>query len=53
MIIETLTNTGILYRVHRDKAYLQYKMDKRRAFVLTLAIFSVVAMGVVAWILQS
>ncbi len=51
-MIHTISSSGDLYRVHRDKAYLQYKIEKRRAFVLTLSIFTVVAVGVVAWILQ-
>ncbi len=51
-MIHTICSSGDLYCVHRDRAYLQYKMDKRRAFVLTLAIFTVVAIGVIAYIIQ-
>ena len=51
MIIPTL-GTGQLYQVNRDRAYLQDKLDKRKTFFLTLAIFTMVAIGVIVWILQ-
>ncbi len=41
-----------LYIVNRDRAHLQDKLDKRRCFVLTLSLFTVVAVGVLAFILR-
>ncbi len=50
-MIPTLSN-GILYIVNRDRVHLQDKLDKRRTFLLTLLLFTVVALGVMAWILR-
>ncbi len=46
------TLSDYLYIVNRDRAYLQDKLEKRRCFVLTLSLFTVVAVGVMAWILR-
>ncbi len=50
-MIPTLGN-GQLFILNRDRAAMQDKLDKRRAFILTLLLFTVVAAGVIAWILQ-
>ncbi len=49
--IPTLGN-GTLFIVNRDRRYMQDKLDKRRTFLLTLALFTVVAIGIIAWILR-
>ncbi len=41
-----------LFIVNRDRAKMQDKLDKRKAFVLTCALFLVVTIGVLAWILN-
>ncbi len=46
------TLSDYLYIVNRDRAYLQDKLDKRRTFLLTISLFTVVAVGVLAWILR-
>ncbi len=44
--------TRDLYLIHRHRQHWQDKLDKRRTFLLTLALFTVVAIGVIAWILR-
>ncbi len=46
------TVTDYLFVLNRDKREMQDKLDKRKAFILTLLLFTVVAIGVMAWILQ-
>ncbi len=51
-MIHTIVSNGHLYRVNRDRQAMQDKLDKRKAFILTLLLFTVVAVGVMAWILR-
>ncbi len=41
-----------LWEVQHNKAYWQDKLDKRRTLLLTLALFAVVAVGAIAFILR-
>ncbi len=51
MIIPTL-GRGLLYEVNRQRAWLQLQAQKRKAFRYTIAIFTVIAIGVLAYILR-
>ncbi len=46
------TLSDYLYIVNRDRAHLQDKLDKRRTLLLTVLLFTVVGIGVMAWILR-
>ncbi len=52
-MIHTIVSNGHLYRVNRDRAYLQDKHDKRRTFWLVVLLFTVITIGVFAFILQT
>ncbi len=45
--------TFYFYEINRDRPWLELVAKrKRKAFVLTLLLFTVVAIGVMAWILR-
>ncbi len=46
------TISTYLWEVQHNKAYWQDKLDKRRCFVLTISLFTVVAVGVMSWLLR-
>ncbi len=51
-MIPTLGN-GTLFILNRDRPWLELTAKrKRKAFILTLLLFTVVTAGVMAWILQ-
>ncbi len=52
MIIPTLCNNSFLYTVHRHKDRFMLELEKRKAFRLTIAIFTCVVVIVLAWILR-
>ncbi len=46
------TISTYLWEVQHNRRYWQDKLDKRRCFVLTLSLFTVVTVGVLAFILR-
>ncbi len=46
------TMSSYLFILNRDRYYYELKLQKRKAFILTLLLFTVVAVGVMAWILR-
>ncbi len=49
MIIETMTNTSILYRINRDRAWLDLQIQKRRAIGYCIKILLVIAIGIICY----
>ncbi len=52
MIIPTLSNNGYLYAVNRHRQRWLTEMERRKAFMLMVALFAVITIGVLAYILQ-
>ncbi len=48
-MIETITNTGILYRINRDRKWLELQIQKRRALGYCIKILLVIAIGILCW----
>ncbi len=46
------TLSRYLWQINRDRAHLQDKLDKRRTFWLVVLLFTVICVGVMAWILR-
>lgn len=44
--------TGYLYEVSRNRDRWLLAMQKRKAFRLTLAIFTALSIGIIAWIVR-
>ncbi len=49
MIIETMTNTSILYRINRDRQWLETQIQKRKALGYCIKILLVIAIGLICW----
>ncbi len=49
MIIETMTNTSILYRINRDRQWLEVQIQKRKALGYCIKILLVIAIGVLCY----
>jgi len=52
-MIETLTTSCKLYRVHQHRQYYQDKLDKRKAFLLTCLIVLCVGISTLIWIVYA
>ncbi len=48
-MIHTLTTSGILYRINRDRQWLELQIQKRKALGYCIKILLVIAIGVIAW----
>ncbi len=48
-MIHTLTTSGILYRINRDRQWLEIQIQKRRALGYCIKILLVIAIGAVCW----
>ncbi len=49
MIIPTLSNTGILYKINRHRAYFEEQIQKHRALGYCIKILLVIAIGLICW----
>ncbi len=49
MIIPTLTNTGILYRINRDRQWLELQIQKNKAIGYGIKILVVIGIGIACW----
>ncbi len=48
-MIPTLTNTGILYRINRDRHWLEVQIQKRKAIGYMIKILVVIVIGAICW----
>ncbi len=48
-----LLGQGSLYEINRNRQRWLTNAERRKAFLIVLAIFTVIAVGIFAWILQS
>ncbi len=48
-MIPTLTNTGILYRINRDRQWLELQIQKRKAIGHAIKILVVIGIGIICW----
>ncbi len=48
-MIPTLTNTGILHYINRNREYLEAQIQKRKAIGYVIKILVVIAIGIVCW----
>ncbi len=49
MIIPTLTNTGILWQIHRHREHFEAAIQKRKAIGYCIKILVVIGIGIVCW----
>ncbi len=49
MIIETMTNTGILWQINRHREYYETQIQKRKALGYAIKILIVITIGIVCW----
>jgi len=52
MIYHTLSSGGYLYRINRNRAELQNKLDKRRTFLLVCLITTCVTIATIIFLLS-
>jgi len=52
-MIDTLTTNSYLYKVNRNRAYFQDKLDKRRTFILVCLITVCVTIATTLWIVYA
>ncbi len=48
-MIPTLTNTGILHYINRNREYLETQIQKRKAIGYCIKILVVIGIGIVCW----